>query len=64
MDMPLGGNVSDPAFQTKDFVFDDAVLVHKFFLLCVMYCWPLTFQLLPHWQLSPKMIFLQGPAEG
>ena len=34
MDMLLGGNVSDSPFQTMGYMFYDAVLVHKNFLLC------------------------------
>ena len=49
MDMLLGGNVSAPAFQTMGLLFDNAVLVHKKLFSCVIYCWPLTFQLQPVW---------------
>ena len=44
MDMPVGGNLS--AFCSMGSVFDNAVLVHKN-LSCVIYCWPVTFQLQP-----------------
>ena len=58
-DMLLGGNVSNPELGST---FNDTVLVHNKLLLCVMYCWPLTFQLQPilklHYQLSPKIMFL------
>ena len=46
-DMLLGGNVGAPAFETMGSIFDGAVLVHKHFLFCVIYCWALTFQLQP-----------------
>ena len=29
MDMPLGGNINVPEFQTMGAIFDDVVLVHK-----------------------------------
>ena len=47
MDIFLGGNVTAPEFLIMGSIFDDAVLVHNHLLLCVMYCWPLKFQLHP-----------------
>ena len=44
MYMLLDGNLSVHAFHTMGSMLDDAMLVHKN-LLCVIYCWPLTFQL-------------------
>ena len=44
-DVFLGGNVSAPEFQTIGVLIDDAVLVHKKLLLCVIYCWLLMLQL-------------------
>ena len=62
MDMHLHRNWSAPAFHIISYVFEDAVLLHKKLLLCVIFCWPLTFQLQPilqlHCQLRPKIKYL------
>ena len=67
MDMLLGGNISTPEFQTMGSIFEEVVLVHKNLFLCLMYCWPLTFQLQPilylNYQLSLKVIFLHKPCK-
>ena len=60
--MLLDGKWGAPALHIIGSSFDDAGLVHRNLLLCVIYLWPLTFQLQPilyhHCQLTPKIKFL------